>query len=113
LGLRTLIFTTIQPFSWLIFQKFASILESSVAYKLQKAAFEGETGTSSLLRPKKLTFRLAHLRVDGRNAVPTPRMPGIWTVNGASTSGLVSEEPPGRSGNGWRGLSGLDSGSVV
>ena len=27
--------------------------------------------------------------------------------------GLASEEPPGRPGNGWRGLSGLDSGSAA
>ena len=36
---------------------------------------------------------------------------GERVIRGASTSGLASEEPPGRPGNGWRGLSGLDSGS--
>lgn len=34
-------------------------------------------------------------------------------IRGASTSGLASEVPPGRPGNGWRGLSGLDSGSAA
>ena len=34
-------------------------------------------------------------------------------IRGASTPGLASEEPPGRPGNGWRGLSGLDSGSAA
>ncbi len=39
------------------------------------------------------------------------RRKGERLICGASTSGLASEEPPGRPGNGWRGLSGLDSGS--
>jgi hypothetical protein len=34
---------------------------------------------------------------------------GERLIRGASTSGLASEEPPGLPGNGWRGLSGLDS----
>lgn len=38
---------------------------------------------------------------------------GERLIRGASTSGLASEEPPGRPGNGWRGLSGLDSGSAA
>jgi len=38
---------------------------------------------------------------------------GECLIRGASTSGLASEEPPGRPGNGWRGLSGLDSGSAA
>ena len=38
---------------------------------------------------------------------------GERLIRGASTSGLASEEPPGRPGNGWRGLSGLYSGSAV
>ena len=38
---------------------------------------------------------------------------GERLIRGASTSGLASEEPPGRPGNGWRGLSALDSGSAA
>lgn len=38
---------------------------------------------------------------------------GERVIRSASTSGLASEEPPGRPGNGWRGLSGLDSGSAA
>jgi hypothetical protein len=34
-------------------------------------------------------------------------------IRRASTSGLAAEEPPGRPGNGWRELSGLDSGSAA
>ena len=38
---------------------------------------------------------------------------GERLIRGAFTWGLASEEPPGRPGNGWRGLSGLDSGSAA
>jgi len=38
---------------------------------------------------------------------------GERLIRGVSTSGLASREQPGRPGNGWRGLSGLDSGSVA
>jgi len=38
---------------------------------------------------------------------------GERLICGGSSSGLASEEPPGRPGNGWRGLSGLDSGSAA
>jgi len=38
---------------------------------------------------------------------------GERRISGSKTSGLASEEPPGRPGNGWRGLSGLDSGSAA
>lgn len=31
---------------------------------------------------------------------------GERLIRGASTSGLAAEEPPGRPGNGWRGLGG-------
>lgn len=38
---------------------------------------------------------------------------GERLIRSLSTSGLASEEPPGRPGNGWRELSGLDSGTFA
>lgn len=71
--------------------------------------WSGVSGQSAVLLAPALDLTLA---LSGRQR-GDEEQEGERLIRGPSTSGLAAEEPPGRPGNGWRGLSGLDSGSAA